>query len=238
MKLLKARITDYRSVKDSGWIDFEQSKTILVGPNEAGKSAILRALQQINAPSATPSFDALRDYPRKDYNDITTNKTDPSKTDVVVAHFTLDEDDIKAIDEEFRAVTYVFGRRLDNSWWHDLEAAPPKPTTESIAKDLQRLAAHIDGRQKEEDEKSSKLLEVALSKWAHANHWLQGDISATVIAWLTTHYPLVDEEDEKEEARYDKILKLAKSDAKRKAALAHLQKSVPVFCQYRSNTPQ
>ncbi|TIV19763.1 MAG: ATP-binding protein, partial [Mesorhizobium sp.] len=71
MRLKKARVTNYRSVKDSGWIDFEPNKTILVGPNEAGKSALLKALQQINAPSGIGGFDALRDYHRGDYNDIT-----------------------------------------------------------------------------------------------------------------------------------------------------------------------
>ena len=64
MRLVKAKVTNYRSIKDSGWIDFERDKTILVGPNEAGKTAILRALQQINPPPDVAKLDALRDYPR------------------------------------------------------------------------------------------------------------------------------------------------------------------------------
>ncbi|SCX03891.1 AAA family ATPase [Agrobacterium rosae] len=229
MKLSKARVTDYRSVKDSGWIDFEQSKTIMVGPNEAGKSAILRALQQINAPIGTTKFDVLRDYPRKDYNDITTKKADPATTDVVVAHFTLEDRDKALIDEDFRQATYVFTRRLDNSSIHNFEGGPDRPATQDIAKDLQRLAAHIDSRQTDNEEKSSVLLEAALAKWSDGNYFIQGDVATAVSTWLTKHLPLVDEANETEEARYDKLLKLTKFAARREKALNTLHKAIPVF---------
>ena len=49
MRLKRARVRKYRSIIDSGDFDIEEMKTILVGPNEAGKSALLQALQQLNA---------------------------------------------------------------------------------------------------------------------------------------------------------------------------------------------
>ena len=64
MRLVKVRVQNYRSIIDTGWFDVEQAKTIMVGPNEAGKTAILQALQQINPPDDVPNFDPLRDYPR------------------------------------------------------------------------------------------------------------------------------------------------------------------------------
>ncbi|MDD4673926.1 MAG: hypothetical protein PHI03_13430 [Bacteroidales bacterium] len=36
MKLIKARVQNYRSIIDSGIFEIEELKTILVGPNEAG----------------------------------------------------------------------------------------------------------------------------------------------------------------------------------------------------------
>lgn len=51
MKLIKARIKDYRSVHDSGDFEVEPRKTLLVGLNEAGKTGVLRALQTINSPN-------------------------------------------------------------------------------------------------------------------------------------------------------------------------------------------
>ena len=38
MKLIKARIQNFRSIKDTGEFNIEELKTILVGPNEAGKT--------------------------------------------------------------------------------------------------------------------------------------------------------------------------------------------------------
>ena len=64
MRLTKARVQNYRSIVDSGEFEVEKFKTILVGPNEAGKTVLLKALQQLNKPEDTEGFDALRDYPR------------------------------------------------------------------------------------------------------------------------------------------------------------------------------
>ena len=64
MRLSKARVQGYRSVIDSGFFDVDNGKTILVGPNEAGKTAILQALYKLNPPEGTDLFDPLRDYPR------------------------------------------------------------------------------------------------------------------------------------------------------------------------------
>ena len=69
MRLTKARVQGYRSVIDSGWFEVENGKTILVGPNEAGKTAILQALQKLNPPEGVELFNPLRDYPRAKYDE-------------------------------------------------------------------------------------------------------------------------------------------------------------------------
>ncbi len=70
MRLIKARVQNFRSVIDSGKFEIEKLKTILVGPNEAGKTVLLMALQQLNKPDEISGFDYLRDYPRSKLNDI------------------------------------------------------------------------------------------------------------------------------------------------------------------------
>ncbi|RWG20950.1 MAG: OLD family endonuclease [Mesorhizobium sp.] len=229
MRLKKARVTNYRSVKDSGWIDFEPNKTILVGPNEAGKSALLKALQQINAPSGIGGFDALRDYPRGDYNDITAKRAEPSKINVAVAHFELEAADKQALEPEFQPATYVFTRRLDNSWWHDLEGIQARATTDELKKDLARLAAHVDGRQKDGEPLPSKELEVVLANYKSGNFWIFDDLATSLIAWLEKFYPLVDEADTKEEERYDRLLARCRYSLRWSAALGVLRKALPVF---------
>jgi len=201
----------------------------MVGPNEAGKSAFLRALQQINAPEDAPKFNALRDYPRKDYNDITTNRVDPAKITVAEAHFALDAADKAEISSDYQNATYVCGRRLDNSAWHDLLGGPDRPTTSSIGKDLRRMAAHIDGRLKEGEEKSATALEALLSKYSDGDYYLQGEVSKDVIAWLEKYYPLVEEDNEKEEVRHSKLLDACRFGDRRAAALGNLSKALPVF---------
>jgi predicted ATP-dependent endonuclease of OLD family len=83
MRLVRARVRDYRSIHDSGEIEIEEHKTLFVGVNEAGKTVLLKALQQIQAPSGTETFSALKDYPRSRYTEVQRGDRDPS--DVTVA---------------------------------------------------------------------------------------------------------------------------------------------------------
>lgn len=61
MKLLKYKVTNFRSVKDSGWISCDDVTT-LVGINEAGKSNLLLALWKLN-PAFGGKIDTLHDLP-------------------------------------------------------------------------------------------------------------------------------------------------------------------------------
>ncbi|ESY85937.1 ATP-dependent OLD family endonuclease [Mesorhizobium sp. LNHC220B00] len=229
MRLKKAQITNYRSVKDSGSIEFQPNKTILVGPNEAGKSALLKALQQINPPSGVPGFDALRDYPRGDYNDITSKRLKPEDIKVAVADFELEDDDKNAIEPEFQSATYVCWRNLDNSWGHELQGVPEKPAIEGLKKDLARFAAHVDSRQKDGEPPPSKELEGILAGYKDKNYFIQGELATKLIDWLEKHYPLVDETDEKEEDRYTRLLGHCKYAERLKTARTALRTKLPVF---------
>jgi hypothetical protein len=42
MRLSSARVQKYRSVKDTGWFDVEEQKTIVVGSNEAASPLYCR----------------------------------------------------------------------------------------------------------------------------------------------------------------------------------------------------
>ncbi|WP_434575545.1 AAA family ATPase [Pseudomonas sp. Z3-6] len=102
MRLSKVRVQNYRSIIDTGEFDIEQLKTILVGPNEAGKTAILQAIQQINPPENVKKFVPLRDFPRSLYTQISRGDLDPEDVDVVTATFKLDPKDIERAPEQIR----------------------------------------------------------------------------------------------------------------------------------------
>src|ERR1700693_3598420 len=102
MRLRKARVRKYRSIRNTGLFDIEPGKTILVGPNEAGKSALLAALQRINPPGSVRSFDPLRDYPRSEFNDVVSGKIRLEETTIVESTFDLEAADKEAIPAELR----------------------------------------------------------------------------------------------------------------------------------------
>jgi energy-coupling factor transporter ATP-binding protein EcfA2 len=234
MRLKKARVTKYRSIRDTGWFDVENTKTILVGPNEAGKTVLLQALQQIGPPDGVRRFDALRDYPRSEYNDITTGHVRPQDVTVVEAHFSLEDDDKNAIPEEFREATYVVGRKLDNSAWHRLDGGPVATTYASIKKDLLRLAAHADANVPAAVEGQpaptlpSAELETITQGWQDAAV-IKGDPAVKLGAWLKKVVPFVDDKNQDEESRHDRLSKAIQIDAKRDLTLKTLDPRTPIF---------
>lgn len=120
MKLIKARIKDYRSIHDSGEFEVETSKTLLVGVNEAGKTGILRALQTINPPEVAEPLEALRDYPRSRYTEIQSGKVDPNNVWVAEAVFSLDPVDSAALAAAHPALapaatSFSYYRYMDNT---------------------------------------------------------------------------------------------------------------------------
>jgi predicted ATP-dependent endonuclease of OLD family len=65
MQLVKAHVTNFRSVEDSGEFELDRV-TCLVGKNESGKSAILLALAALFPhPATMVTLDKERDYPRR-----------------------------------------------------------------------------------------------------------------------------------------------------------------------------
>lgn len=54
MRLIKFRVRNYKSIKDSGWCHLASDITILAGKNESGKSATLEALQSFNLNEPVP----------------------------------------------------------------------------------------------------------------------------------------------------------------------------------------
>jgi hypothetical protein len=112
MKLQRARVQNYRSIVDTGEFDVELLKTILVGPNEAGKTVILKALQQLSKPKDIAGFDVLRDYPRSLYNDISTGKVLAKDVTVVTGYFTLGEEDKDLLPDGFKDCTYKLYKNI------------------------------------------------------------------------------------------------------------------------------
>lgn len=238
MRLARARVQNYRSVIDSGEFEVEKLKTILVGPNEAGKTVLLKALQQLNKPDDIEGFDALRDYPRSLYNDITTGKIDPKSVIVATGIFELEEDDKKLIPEEFRMCLYEFKRKLDNSAVHSLLNAPQKITFKDIKKDLLRMHTHLDKQYlasttMEDENKPSTLFNTITEKWVDGNY-ISGEKIASLKKWLEDNYKYVEEDNEAEEERHTALLEKIQDNAKFDVVLSILKTRLPVFILFNN----
>ncbi|MDR0917892.1 MAG: AAA family ATPase [Oscillospiraceae bacterium] len=94
MTLKRFRVQNFRSVKDSGWIDC-QDVTSLVGVNEAGKSNLILALWKLN-PVRDGEIDLLHDMPVKEYSAW---RLTPDKYTFIRAEFELDTDFATEISE-------------------------------------------------------------------------------------------------------------------------------------------
>jgi predicted ATPase len=234
MRRTKAQVRKYRSVQDSAVFEVESLKTILVGPNEAGKTAILEALQHINPAPGIRKLDPLRDYPRSEYNDISRGVINPSDVKVIEGYFALDDEDKAAIEEEFRQATFVRGRHLDNSTFTRFEDLGPRTTFGGIKKDLTRLAAHVDARVAKPAEGQaapelpSAQLAAIITEIADGTE-VSAELATRLTSWLQTALALIDESNQAEEERYDRLTKAVSYNARRDAARSILDKRVPIF---------
>ena len=75
MTLKRFRVTNFRSIDDSDWIETDDV-TALIGTNEAGKTNILLPLWKLN-PAKEGDIIPTADYPRKHYSALRNQKPKP-----------------------------------------------------------------------------------------------------------------------------------------------------------------
>lgn len=128
MKLLKYRVTDFRSVQDSGWIATDEI-TAFIGVNESGKTNLLLPLWKLK-PANDGEIDLLSDAPRDRYNEIDNMDEKPVFID---AHFELSEALVSELaqmtesrPEDVRIASV--SRRLDGEYLVSFPGASPVRT--------------------------------------------------------------------------------------------------------------
>lgn len=233
MKLIKARVQNYRSVRDTGEFEIEPGKTIMVGPNEAGKTAVLQAIQQLNRPDDVSPFDALRDYPRANYIDIVKGPVKTSDVEVVTGLFDLDDDELALIPEAIRndKIQYRVTRYLDDKFTNCLEGAPTAPTYKEIKMGLVKLSKHLDSQAtiEEGEETPSAELE-ALTKGWYDFQSIDGVKGKALKDWLeSTGYENVDESDSEQVDRLNDLIEKVSIKIHRNTAVGALKARLPTF---------
>ena len=99
MKLIKAHVTNYRNIIDSNEVDIVET-TCLVGKNEAGKTAFLKALEGLRSTDQNfTKYNKIEDYPRRYYANY--NERHPDGEAVVIeTTWEMSPEDNAVIEEE------------------------------------------------------------------------------------------------------------------------------------------
>ena len=109
MRLIRVHITDFQSIHDSTPFDVGDV-TCLVGKNESGKTALLKAIYRLNPIHDThATYDVTDDYPRSTVNDYEAEVDSGSREAAVVARttFALEPDDIAAVEAVYGDETFT-----------------------------------------------------------------------------------------------------------------------------------
>ncbi len=143
MQLQNVQVQNFQSVRDSGIFDIGDV-TCLVGKNEAGKTALLKALYRLNPiNSGDAEYSVMDDYPR---SDVSTYEADVSAgrcrhAQVVRATFELDSEDVAAVENVFgqsllgdSPATLVLSKGYEN-----------EHVVESLDIDIDRSIQHLVG---------------------------------------------------------------------------------------------
>ena len=128
MKLLKYKVTEFRSVSDSGWINCDDVTT-LVGINESGKSNLLLALWKLN-PAFGGEIDVLHDLP---VSKLAEMRNQISEVCFIEAQFALSEESAKLIGDEVgcdmsEVKVITISRYYDGGYDIDLNGVTPITT--------------------------------------------------------------------------------------------------------------
>ena len=99
MKLKSIQVKNYRSIEDSKKFIIDDI-TCLVGKNESGKTAILKAIEGIKSFDPKMKYDKTMDYPRRHLSEYDTRHESHNAV-VCISEWELSEEDINTLEEEF-----------------------------------------------------------------------------------------------------------------------------------------
>jgi len=169
LRFTKFRVQNFRNIDDSGWIPVERV-TALVGRNESGKTALLRALHKFN-PATEEPYRPQREFPRDRY----TAEFRGAGEDVPVCHVEFElSDDFRGelrelLDVSDIPATATFTRFYDGSLAIEYDTAVPEdavPPGELVsalgrfAKAARRIPAT------DAEEEATQELRSTLANWA------------------------------------------------------------------------
>lgn len=241
MRLVKVHVQNYRSILDSGEIDIENIKTVFVGINEAGKTALLKAINNLNPGSDIEQVNLLRDFPRSKYSEYVQSKSneETKKTPLVKGWFKLEPNDLKEIEGlpsftkdliDLNDCLYVRDQRYDYCS-HEIQNYK-RTTFGDIRKSTLRLIDALSSNSSAQEiiEKLNNFLENNKDD----SLYLSLDSSKEFLDLIEKAEIKIDEDDEKEISRITQLIKSTKINIFYSELLSFLNKKLPKFIYFNN----
>lgn len=233
MRIESAVATNYRCIVDSGEFGVETDKTILVGINEAGKTALLKAIQLVSPTPDTPKIDWLFDAPAPMVDDIRRGNLDREQMAVAKVVLVPDPTDLEGLaltngaDIRFEMTAWLSGKRTCR-----VTGLQPSPSLGDIDKSIVRLTSAMS-KQSSEDAKDAAQ---ALTDW-RAGHGQDDPISGEIAKELRDHLdallPLF-ADGSAAEGYWDAMDSVVKEATQRDKIGKHLLSKLPPFVYFSS----
>jgi hypothetical protein len=172
MRLIEFRITNFRSINDSGPVTAAKI-TSLVGRNESGKSNLLLALRALNTPGGIKDLSAIKDFPR--HRRLSECKDD---TPVVRTTWALDAQEQRDLEAMFPRASGVVqvevGRRYKATtrWVGFVDLKPIVFSSEDVGARMKGIIPAVEAA-------ADKLEEAAKARVLAALQTLRADLAAS-----------------------------------------------------------
>lgn len=233
MRIESAVVTNYRCIVDSGEFGVEADKTILVGINEAGKTALLKAIQLVSPTPDTPNIDWLFDAPAPMVDDIRRGNLDRAEMAVATVVLTPDSTDVEGLalpnsaDVRLEMTVWLSGKRT-----YRVTGLPPSPSLGDVDKSIVRLTSAMS-KQSSED---AKVAAQALTAWRadrSQSDRISGEIADELRSHLDALLPLF-ADGSAAEGYWDALDSVVKEATGRDDVGKHLLSKLPPFVYFSS----
>ena len=231
MKLARARVQNYRSVRISAGLKLSQRRRFWSVPTRRGRRQSCAPLEYLCPGPVVSPLVALRDYPRSEYSKIQRAKVLPKNIVVTEAHYHLDDTEhshVARLSPDLADAVYYRAAYMDNTHRHRLDNVPPPTTLGALKDEFRRLAFHADVRLPpptegaEPSTKPSELLNPILAKGTDQSP-LSISVAEELREWIDiSASPLVDAGNEEQLARLEELRRTTDQPGRREEALTYL----------------
>lgn len=234
MRVESATASNFRCVIDSGEFEVGPDKTIMVGVNEAGKTALLKALQHASPTEDTAPIDWLFDAPASMIDDIRRGNLNPAELAVARVVMRPEPKDLAGLSlpEGSDDIRLVITSWMNGKRSYSVVGLPSVPTMSDIEKSLLRLT----GAMSKQSDGTAKQAAKDMLDWKNAypgDAIIEQQVATELKSHLDATLPLFTE-GSAAESHWDALSATLESALSLKKIGEHLASRMPPFVYYSS----